>query len=336
MAADVFLLPPFFDYAATFLWGVSGALVGARRGYDVVGISILALVSATGGGLLRDGLFLHDGPPVLVRTPVYLALVVAATIVVVLFGKRVPRIKGFERLVSLVDGLGLGAYAVVGMNRATTLGFSLPGVILVGMVNAVGGRRAALGTGRSRTASLQTRNIRSRRRTDRMRAVRVADSKRLCRPDDRRLDYDRRRLHHPHRVHYLRRRDQSPAGFRRRMEGTTREAGLGRRNMTPCSRFDYSPSHRDARAERAERFGLREAVLTNAEKARACFGGSLPKQVVNWGLWLPSIHPRRPNDREHQRGRLEPKQSSRRAECAAPVACNAWLIAKPTRIIVYK
>lgn len=139
MAADVFLLPPFFDYGATFLWGVSGALVGARRGYDVVGIAILALVSATGGGLLRDGLFLHDGPPVLVRTPAYLELIVAATLVVLLFGKRVPRIKGFGRLISLVDGLGLGAYAVVGMNRATTLGFSLPGVILVGMVNAVGG-----------------------------------------------------------------------------------------------------------------------------------------------------------------------------------------------------
>ena len=139
MAADVFLLPPFFDYGATFLWGVSGALVGARRGYDVMGISILALVSSTGGGLLRDGLFLHDGPPVLVRTPVYLELVVAATVIVVLFGKRVSQIKGFSRLVSLVDGLGLGAYAVVGMNRATTLGFSIPGVILVGMVNAVGG-----------------------------------------------------------------------------------------------------------------------------------------------------------------------------------------------------
>ncbi len=139
MAADAFLLPPFYDYAATFLWGVSGALVGARRGYDVVGIAILALVSATGGGLLRDGLFLHDGPPILVRTPVYLELVAAATVLVLLFGKRVSQIKGFAQLVSLVDGLGLGAYAVVGMNRATTLDFSLPGVILVGMVNAVGG-----------------------------------------------------------------------------------------------------------------------------------------------------------------------------------------------------
>jgi uncharacterized membrane protein YeiH len=139
MQHDVFLLPPTFDYGATFLWAVSGALLAARRGYDVIGITILALVSATGGGLLRDGFFLQDGPPLLVRSPVYLGLVVLATIFVVLFGKRVQRVRMFERLVSLVDALGLGAYAVVGMNRASALGLSLLGIVLVGMVNAVGG-----------------------------------------------------------------------------------------------------------------------------------------------------------------------------------------------------
>lgn len=138
-APEVFLLPPFFDYAATFCWAISGALVAARRGYDVIGIFILAMVSSTGGGLLRDGLFLQDGPPALVQSPVYLELVAAATAVVMLFGKRVHTLPGVKRIVSVVDALGLGAYAVVGMNRATALGLNLPGVVLVGMVNAVGG-----------------------------------------------------------------------------------------------------------------------------------------------------------------------------------------------------
>jgi uncharacterized membrane protein YeiH len=135
----VFLLPSFFDYGATGLWAVTGALMGARRGYDFIGIFILAMVSSTGGGLLRDGVFLQDGPPVLVRSPVYLVIVLGGTLLVMLFGKRVESIKGFEALVSLVDALGLGAYAVVGANRAMTLGLSLPGSVLVGMVNAVGG-----------------------------------------------------------------------------------------------------------------------------------------------------------------------------------------------------
>jgi uncharacterized membrane protein YeiH len=39
----------------------------------------------------------------------------------------------------VVDAIGLGAYAVVGMTLALKAGLSLPGVVLVGLVNAVGG-----------------------------------------------------------------------------------------------------------------------------------------------------------------------------------------------------
>jgi Glycine transporter len=46
-----FQLPPAFEDSATFTWAVSGALVAARRGYNVSGITALALGTATGGGL---------------------------------------------------------------------------------------------------------------------------------------------------------------------------------------------------------------------------------------------------------------------------------------------
>ena len=74
---QAFLLPPYFDYAATFLWAISGALLGARRGYAILGIATVALVSSTGGGPLRDGIFLQR-VPMLIRTPVYLYLIVTA------------------------------------------------------------------------------------------------------------------------------------------------------------------------------------------------------------------------------------------------------------------
>ena len=139
MSARAFLLPPFFDYSATFLWAVSGAVLGARRGYAILGVITLALVSSTGGGLLRDGLFIQDGPPVLVRTPTYLWLIAAAVLVVVVFGRRVVQMPRLFKGIVLIDALGLGAYAVVGMDRALAAGISLPGVVVVGMVNAVGG-----------------------------------------------------------------------------------------------------------------------------------------------------------------------------------------------------
>lgn len=139
MNNQVFLLPPYFDYFATFLYAISGALLGARKGYAILGIITVAIVSSTGGGLLRDGLFIQDGPPVILRTSHYLVVITMAVLVVLTFGKYIQKFQHFHHMVSLVDAIALGAYAVVGMNRAIIAGLSLPGVIVVGMVNAVGG-----------------------------------------------------------------------------------------------------------------------------------------------------------------------------------------------------
>ena len=139
LTAKTFLLPPLFDYSATFVWAISGALLGARRGYAILGVITIALVSATGGGLLRDGIFLQDGPPVLLRNQTYLLLVAAGVLVVFVFGRWIGRLPWATRAIVLFDAAGLGAYACVGMNRALAAGLSLPGVIVVGMVNAVGG-----------------------------------------------------------------------------------------------------------------------------------------------------------------------------------------------------
>ena len=49
------------DLIGVFAFGVSGALKAIRRDYDVVGIAILAVVTALGGGTIRD-LVLGDTP----------------------------------------------------------------------------------------------------------------------------------------------------------------------------------------------------------------------------------------------------------------------------------
>ena len=65
---DNFVLPGFLDYGATLSFALSGALLAARRGYDLSGVIAIAIVSGTGGGLLRDGIFLNQGPPALVTS----------------------------------------------------------------------------------------------------------------------------------------------------------------------------------------------------------------------------------------------------------------------------
>lgn len=138
-ASHTFILPPYFDYGATLLWALSGALVAARRGYDIMGILTIALVSAAGGGLLRDGLFLNRGAPALVTSPVYLPLIAGAAVAVLLYGHRIQRLPRIERFIALIDALGLGAYAVVGVQKSLDAGITVAGVLLVGVLSATGG-----------------------------------------------------------------------------------------------------------------------------------------------------------------------------------------------------
>src|SRR5690349_24012524 len=94
-----FELPTYFDYPATFIWALSGALMAARLRLDPTGVALIALVTAAGGGLLRDGLFLQIGPPALIRSPIYIILIAVAVLIVIIAGVRVLHIPHFDRLV---------------------------------------------------------------------------------------------------------------------------------------------------------------------------------------------------------------------------------------------
>lgn len=134
-----FELPAWFDYSATFVWALTGALLAARRQYDIAGIAALALVSATGGGLLRDGIFLQNGPPLVLRTWIYMAVILAAATIVRMAGSRILRVRFFDRTIEMVDAFGLGGFAIVGVQLSLQAGLSAPAAAFVGVINAVGG-----------------------------------------------------------------------------------------------------------------------------------------------------------------------------------------------------
>ncbi len=136
-----FELSPLFDLGATFFWAVSGAGLGVRYGYDYTGIFVMALVSAVGGGLLRDGIFLQQ-VPLAVKNPSYLIVVLigafVGTVTSVAAGGRKPS-PAYQTVLNVADALGLGAYACVGAQMTLQMGLSIPAALLVGVVNAVGG-----------------------------------------------------------------------------------------------------------------------------------------------------------------------------------------------------
>jgi uncharacterized membrane protein YeiH len=134
-----FHLPLYFEYGATMLWALSGALVAARRGYDIAGLMVLAVISSAGGGLLRDGIFINQGPPLFLRSPAFISIAVATALAVWAFGHRLDRVRHLERAILLMDAVGMGAFGLVGLQISLLAGLALPAAVFVGVVNAVGG-----------------------------------------------------------------------------------------------------------------------------------------------------------------------------------------------------
>ncbi|MFO1167691.1 MAG: TRIC cation channel family protein [Rhodoblastus sp.] len=133
-----FTAPPLLDYVAVVAWALSGALVGLRKKFDVVGVFMTALVAAAGGGMIRDGVLLQTVPPVL-TSPFYLPLILGTTIFAIALAQRLHNARKIETIIELVDAVGTPAFAVVSIEFARRANLPLPGVLLVGCVGGVGG-----------------------------------------------------------------------------------------------------------------------------------------------------------------------------------------------------
>ncbi|HYG69393.1 MAG TPA: TRIC cation channel family protein [Anaeromyxobacteraceae bacterium] len=137
MTPTEFSYPLALDLAATLLFAGTGALAGVRKGYDLVGIAVLALVTGLGGALLRDGLFLESGrPSIVVSDGRFLAAVLVGAWAGTFLGRHLERL---PLVIGIVDAAALGLYAVVGAQKALVAGLGMLAAILIGVVNAVGG-----------------------------------------------------------------------------------------------------------------------------------------------------------------------------------------------------
>lgn len=133
---QAFIIPTVLDIAAIMVFAFSGAAAGARRGYDIIGVAALALVTSLGGALMRDGLFLQQGLSPILTDPSYLLAVGAGTLAVVPFYQLICRL---QTPLLLFDALGLALYTVVGAQKALLAEIPLPGAVLIGVTNGVGG-----------------------------------------------------------------------------------------------------------------------------------------------------------------------------------------------------
>lgn len=114
---------------------MSGALAAGRRNMDLFGVSLIAFVTALGGGTVRD-ILLGNYPVTWTQHPAYIYLTISAGLLTLLVARFIHHL---YRLFLLVDALGLVAFTIIGCNVALSLGYSTVVVIMSAIITGIFG-----------------------------------------------------------------------------------------------------------------------------------------------------------------------------------------------------
>jgi len=123
------------DLLGTVAFAASGALAGVRKRMDLLGVIVLGVVTATGGGVVRDVL-MNDTPPFCFKNELYLYLAVITAGLVFLAPGKFERQK---KALLLLDALGLGTFLVIGTAKALAFNLGFMGSIIMGVMTATCG-----------------------------------------------------------------------------------------------------------------------------------------------------------------------------------------------------
>lgn len=117
------------------MFAVSGVLTAGRKSLDWLGVAVIAVVTAIGGGTLRDVL-LNRYPIFWIAEPAYLLVILGATAVTLFYVHfRAPN----RRALLIADALGLAFFTIGGVQIAEQAGLSGLLAVLMGTITGVAG-----------------------------------------------------------------------------------------------------------------------------------------------------------------------------------------------------
>jgi uncharacterized membrane protein YeiH len=120
------------DLFGVFVFAISGALAADRRGMDLFGFVVIALLPAIGGGTVRD--IILGAPVFWVQDTVYLWLIGGAALVTFV---AAPVLQRVGRLLLWADAIGLSIFCVAGAAKSYALTGSPEVSVVMGVVTAV-------------------------------------------------------------------------------------------------------------------------------------------------------------------------------------------------------
>ncbi len=132
-----------FEIIGTIAFSVSGAMLGIHKKMDILGVAVLGLVTAVGGGVIRD-IILGVIPPHTFRNPLYATIAIITAIVICI--PKVQKLftatrKIYEPLMLWMDSIGLGVFTVIGIKVAhySDCDATIFLNVFVGVITGVGG-----------------------------------------------------------------------------------------------------------------------------------------------------------------------------------------------------
>ena len=124
------------EIVGTIAFAMSGALVAIEKELDYYGIMILAIITATGGGIIRD-LLADRSVPASLADPSFAVISILSAIIVIFFYKRIV---GFTKVLGYFDAVGLAAFTVIGADVALEMGLYEPYIVITfSMLTGTGG-----------------------------------------------------------------------------------------------------------------------------------------------------------------------------------------------------
>jgi uncharacterized membrane protein YeiH len=122
------------NYAGIAVFASSGAVVGVRKGFDLFGIATMGVLTALGGGVLRD--LLLDRPPYSIQHWPNITVAIIAVAIATPFAHIVIRM---NTAVLILDAIGMGFFATSGAAIAVDTGASWFAACIIGMITAIAG-----------------------------------------------------------------------------------------------------------------------------------------------------------------------------------------------------
>ena len=134
-SSNALTIPAFFELGAVVAGAISGALEACNKRLDIIGVCVLGLITALGGGLIRD-MILPTDQIYMLDNPVTVLLTTAVGIAAFFFSGLFYKL---DKPIAVFDIISVALFTFSGTDKALLCGYGLIPCVFMGVITGVGG-----------------------------------------------------------------------------------------------------------------------------------------------------------------------------------------------------